>query len=69
MWIYLLKNLPEDVVYAHNALRLGVAAVVNNSSLGFYPNVASVLSQHSILTTHCLTLGTHYQEKIAVITF
>lgn len=51
--------LPEDVVDAHDALRLRVATVINHSSLGFYPDVASVLSQHAVLTAHCLTLGTH----------
>ena len=58
-----LLCLPEDIVYAHDALGLRVAAVVNNSSLGFYPDEASVLSQHAILTTHRLTLGTHCRER------
>lgn len=54
--------LPEDVVDAHDALRLRVAAVINHSSLGFYPDVASVLGQHAVLTAHCLTLGTHCRD-------
>lgn len=55
--------LPEDEVYAHDALWLGVAAVINNRSLGFYPDEASVLRQHTILTAHCLTLGAHCRER------
>lgn len=57
------RRLPEDIVNAHNALGLGVAAVINNRSLGFYPDEASILRQHSILTAHCLTLGTHCRDR------
>lgn len=57
------QRSPEDVVYAHNALRLGVAAVINNRSLRFDPDEASGLSQHTILTAHSLALGTHWGEK------
>lgn len=50
---------PEDVVNAHDALRLRVAAVVDDRSLRLHPDVAAVLCQHSILTAHCLTFGAH----------
>lgn len=55
-------RLPEDVVYAHDALGLGVTTVVNDRSLSFNPDITSVLSQHAILSSHCLTLGAHCGE-------
>lgn len=55
-------RLPEDVVYAHDALGLGVPTVVDDRSLSFNPDITSVLSQHTILSSHCLTLGAHCGE-------
>lgn len=55
--------LPEDVVYAHDALGMGVTAVVNDRSLSFDPDETSVFSQHTILSRHGLTLGAHYRER------
>lgn len=54
-----MPDLPEDIVNAHNALGLGVATVVDHGSVSFHPDVASSLGEHSVLTTHCLPLGTY----------
>lgn len=56
------RKLPEDVVDAHDALGLRVAAVIDDGSLSFHPDVAAVLSQHAILTAHRLTFGAHWRE-------
>lgn len=58
-------RLPEDVVYAYDALGLGVPTVVNDRSLSFNPDITSILSQHAILSSHCLTLGAHCGETEA----
>lgn len=57
------RDSPEDVVDADDALWLRVPAVVNDGSLGLHPHVASVLRQHAVLTTDCLTLGTHCRHN------
>lgn len=57
------RGLPEDVVYAHDALGLGVTAVVNDRSLSFNPDETSFFSQHTILSSHGLTLAAHYSER------
>ena len=56
-------RLPEDAVDAHDALGLGVATVVNDRSLSFHPDITSVLSQHTILSSHRLTLGAHWRDR------
>lgn len=57
------RCLPEDVVDAHDALWLRVAAVVNDRSLGLHPHEAAGLRQHSILAAHRLTLAAHCRRK------
>lgn len=60
-WIAWWRS-PEDVVYAHNALGLGVTTVVNDRSPSFNPDITAILSQHTVLSSHCLTLGAHCGE-------
>ena len=54
---------PEDIVDTDDALGLRVAAVVDNGALGLHPHVASMLRQHTVLTTHSLSLSAHCREK------
>lgn len=50
---------PENIVDADDALRLGVATVVDDGSLGLHPDIAPVFSQHAVLAADRLSLAAH----------
>lgn len=51
--------LPQDVVNAHDALWLRVAAVVDDCAMRLQPHITTMLGQHPIKTAHNLALSTH----------
>lgn len=62
-----IADSPQDVVDAHDALWVRVAAVVNDGALGLHPHVTPVFGQHTVLSAHCLALSTHCTQNRATI--
>lgn len=58
-----IPEVPQDVVDAHDALGLGVAAVVDDGALSLHPHVAAVLGQHSVVPADRLALGAHCRKE------
>lgn len=52
-------DLPQNIVDTDDALRLQVACVVDNCSLGFQPHIATMFGKHAVLSSDHLAFGTH----------
>lgn len=58
---------PQDIVDAHDALWLRVAAAVDDSALSLYPHKTPMLGQHPVLSTHSLPFCAYCRTQKIII--